>query len=100
MTQQEIKVENAIRVSRPILGETIPISLWRLLRLVAMPRAFGEQAEELDRRQILLQTGEERLRNALSLMTPYYEATTRLERVYRTTEQQAVPISDGWRVGI
>ena len=45
----KISVKQATMVKRPVLGETIPISLWRLLRLVAMPKAFGNKAEELDR---------------------------------------------------
>ena len=47
---KEISVKQALMVRRPVLGDTIPISLWRLLRLVAMPRAFGKQAAKLDRK--------------------------------------------------
>ena len=47
---KDIAVQDALKVSRPVLGENIPISLWRLLRLVAMPKAFGKDAKMLDRK--------------------------------------------------
>ena len=45
-----ISAEDALKVKRPVLGENIPIALWRLLRLVAMPKAFGKDAEVLTRK--------------------------------------------------
>ena len=47
---KSITQKQALMVKRPVLGENIPISLWRLLRLVAMPRAFGKDAADIDRR--------------------------------------------------
>src|SRR3989344_8598014 len=50
VVMKAISVNQALRIDRPTLGKTIPLSLWRLLRLVAMPRAMGEDAVELDRK--------------------------------------------------
>jgi len=43
-----LEPKDLMNVNRPVLGDKIPISLWRLLRLVAMPKAFGEKTTELD----------------------------------------------------
>jgi predicted hydrocarbon binding protein len=45
---KSISPKDAMKVSRPVLGDTIPISLWRLLRLVAMPKVFGMETAEID----------------------------------------------------
>lgn len=43
-----LEAEQVMKVNRPVLGDKIPLSLWRLLRLVAMPKAFGEKTAEMD----------------------------------------------------
>ena len=45
---EPIPAEQAMKVNSPVLGDNIPLSLWRLLRLVVMPKAFGEQTAEMD----------------------------------------------------
>ena len=45
---KQISVKQAMMVNRPVLGDSIPVSLWRLLRLVAMPKAFGEKFKEVE----------------------------------------------------
>jgi len=59
-----------------------------------------EEADAFDLQSINSMSGEERIKNALIMMAPYYETTPRLERIYRVTEQKDLPISDNWRVGL
>jgi hypothetical protein len=60
----------------------------------------SKYADAYDAQTLKSLTGEQKLTLALRMMSPYYETTQRLERVYRVVEQGKLPISDNWRVGI
>ena len=59
-----------------------------------------EEAEQYDKKLLKGLSGEEKIKQALQLMAPYYEATQGLKRVYRVIEQKDLPVSDNWRVGV
>jgi len=46
---KEISVKQLLMIQRPTLGDHIPISFWRLIRLIAMPRALGDKTTEINR---------------------------------------------------
>lgn len=47
---RELTIDDALKIKRPALGDTIPLSLWRILRLVVMPKVFGKDAGQWDRK--------------------------------------------------
>jgi predicted hydrocarbon binding protein len=42
-------VDEALQVLRPVLGDKIPVTFWRILRVIAMPEVFGENTFDINR---------------------------------------------------
>ena len=59
--------------------------------------------EEADRASRLFYSSlsnDERIKLALKLMQPYYEAAPRFQRIFRTSDLGECPVSTDWRVGL
>lgn len=58
-----------------------------------------KDADEKDFEYYASLSSDERLKIALQLMEPIYDAYPRLERLYRIIDQAQRPVSDSWRMG-
>ena len=46
MEVRKIKMEDVFEVERPTLGDSVPITIFRLIRLIALPKLIGDKSDE------------------------------------------------------